>query len=183
MGENDKPKDGTISKVGTELFPFWKSAGPMNKFWMIFGPVSVIVPTIWKPWKKELPTSEQVSTQSGNGNSLNQAGRDVVIVNPSSPSEVDTKQDIRTILESVNPEILRQIDAGSPSVKVLISSMHRTKLAMLSDRPSFSKYLSFGAPDAVVVGARNILGGYLNDIGDESDQNAMMLLPKDALKK
>jgi hypothetical protein len=54
----------------------------------------------------------------------------------------DTKQEIRTFLESINPEILRRIDKGQEEILTYIKANY-VKLAILSEHPDFEKYLSF----------------------------------------
>jgi hypothetical protein len=55
----------------------------------------------------------------------------------------DTKQAIRTFLESVNPAILQMIDEGQKKICAYISDDSQKKLTALYSRPDFAKYLSF----------------------------------------
>ena len=57
-------------------------------------------------------------------------------------SQQDTKQKIRTLLESISPEILQRIDAGRKKILVCISTQDAVKLSNLSKRVDFDKYLS-----------------------------------------
>ena len=59
------------------------------------------------------------------------------------PNTINTKQEIRTLLESINPEILRRIYAGQKKILTTLSTPNEVKLSNLSERPDFEKYLSF----------------------------------------
>ena len=54
-----------------------------------------------------------------------------------------TKQEIRTLLESINPAILSKIDKGQKKILVPINTYKLVKLTSLSENPNFGKYLSF----------------------------------------
>lgn len=100
------------------------------------------------------------------------------------PSTVDTKQAIRTLLESINPEILRGIDAGQKKILVGIGTTDVVKLLNLSERVDFDKYLSFGE----ALSEDDFKGLDDPNIFIESDVGLMWvrsyyLHPKDALIK
>ena len=94
------------------------------------------------------------------------------------------KQEMRTFLESISPEILRRIDAGRKEILVCISTQDAVKLSNLSERVDFDKYLSFRQA--------TLEGDDFNGLGDpniyiESNKyswanNGHYLYPKDAIK-
>lgn len=55
----------------------------------------------------------------------------------------DIRQKIRSCLESIDPEILRRIDAGRKEILVCIGTQDAVKLSNLSERGDFDEYLSF----------------------------------------
>jgi len=57
--------------------------------------------------------------------------------------EQDTKQKIRTLLDSISPEILRRIEAGQKKILTTLGTADEVKLSNLSESADFSKYLSF----------------------------------------
>jgi len=165
MPNGDDKKVGAIATIGKTLWPFWKGKHLTIKIIMLFALVAVAW-IIWNQLKKELPTTPKTiaPTTTGVSSPAYAAGRDVVINNPAPPSDSDTKQDIRTLLESVNPEILKQIDFGKPEIKVEIGQIHFLKLVSLSDRTSFSKYMSYEHDGNDIYGSPgSSIGGYLND--------------------
>lgn len=94
------------------------------------------------------------------------------------------KQDIRTLFESINPELLREIDAGQKKILTTIGTPNEITLSKLSERVDFDKYLSF----------KQIT--YLDESNDLGDPNIVIdngkylwmehgyyLYPKDALIK
>jgi hypothetical protein len=95
-----------------------------------------------------------------------------------------TKQEIRTFLESINPEILQRIDLGQKKILVCISTQDTVKLSNLSERVDFDKYLSV---------KQITFEDDSNDLGDpnisiENDEylwvnNGHYLYPQDALRK
>jgi hypothetical protein len=96
----------------------------------------------------------------------------------------DIKQEIRTLLETINPEILRRVDLGSNRINVMIGQIHATQLASLSSQERFSKYLEFKQTGGTMMASHNVrLGDYLNDETESSMMVGHTLYPKDALKK
>lgn len=98
---------------------------------------------------------------------------------------VDIKQEIRTLLESINPEILSKIDKGRAKILVPISPTKLVKLTNLSENPNFNKYLSVEQftrkDDFNDFKDPNILVD-VNDF-DWFWNNTYYLCPKDALIK
>lgn len=98
---------------------------------------------------------------------------------------MNTKQGLRTFLESVNPEILQRIDKGGTEILTILSASSHVKLVNLSEQPDFNNYLSF-----------KHIGDEENDFNDFEDPNvfvegdkmhiwtqAYYFYPKDALVK
>ncbi|MGA2173228.1 MAG: hypothetical protein ABSG82_09525 [Sedimentisphaerales bacterium] len=56
---------------------------------------------------------------------------------------VDTKQEIRIFLKSIDPNILQMIDAGKKEIHIFISKPKIMKLFDLYTYPDFNKFLSF----------------------------------------
>ena len=96
----------------------------------------------------------------------------------------DTKQEIRTCLESINPEILQRVDAGRKKILVCINTQDVVRLSNLSERVDFDKYLSF---------RQVTLEDNLNELEDPNIyiekgeyiwvNNGHYLYPKDALMR
>lgn len=95
-----------------------------------------------------------------------------------------TKQEIRTFLESIHPEILRRIDHDYAKILTTLSVPNQVKLTNLSERPDFEKYMSFKQ-----------INNDTDDFNDFDDPNVFIegdeyfnwiqahyLYPKDALK-
>jgi hypothetical protein len=55
----------------------------------------------------------------------------------------DSKQDIRTFLESIHPEILQMVDEGQKEICVGLGDLKQTELADLYERPDFGRFLLF----------------------------------------
>jgi hypothetical protein len=91
---------------------------------------------------------------------------------------INTKQDIRTFLESINPEILRKVDTGQKEIHVLISIPKQMKLSDLSERSDFSKFLFFKRSGDVSLG-----GGQINELNQNGAMDGYYLYPKDTLVK
>ncbi|MGD0551847.1 MAG: hypothetical protein ABSB25_04265 [Sedimentisphaerales bacterium] len=95
---------------------------------------------------------------------------------------INTKHDIRTFLESINPVILQKIDTGQKEIHVLISIPKQMKLSDLSERSDFSKFLSFKRSGDVSLGGGQI-NGFINELNQNGAMDGYYLYPKDALVK
>jgi hypothetical protein len=95
--------------------------------------------------------------------------------NTPSQKAKDAKQDIRSFFESIDPNILKKIDAGQKEFHISITDSEQTKLLNLSKYPDFDKFLSFEQIEGVItfVGGKNRTG-----VGGE-----YVFSPKDALIK
>ncbi len=92
-------------------------------------------------------------------------------------STKNTKQDIRILLESINPEILRAIDAGQRDILVMMNIPTEVRLLNLSERPDFNKYLS------IKQSRGGKIEDYIIDSNDMSWKADYHLCPQDALIK
>ena len=82
--------------------------------------VAAIVGGLFLFFHHEQPTNSQ-SISNGNGNML--AGRDINYNGITPPAPLDTKQDLRTFFETVNPEILQKIDGGQTQIDVMLGNV------------------------------------------------------------
>jgi hypothetical protein len=96
--------------------------------------------------------------------------------------ELDRKRKIRTLLESINPEIIQYIDAGYKEIEVFISIPKGLELTELSKRPDFSQFLLYKKGEDVNLGT-NEVDGYILESGYGGLKEHFSLYPKDALIK
>lgn len=94
----------------------------------------------------------------------------------------DTKQDIRTFLESMNREIIQRIDTRQTEIHVLISIPKQIELKDLSKRPDFDKFLSC-TPTGDICIACDHLKDFIMDLSQAGEKDGYYLHPKDALIK
>jgi hypothetical protein len=99
-------------------------------------------------------------------------------------AKTDTKQDIRFLLESINPEILQKIDTKQKEIRILISIPNEVELKGLSKRPDFNKFLSFKQCQCGdIKDSNSYVKNYINELNDDSWRVGYCLYPKDALIK
>lgn len=101
------------------------------------------------------------------------------------PTSENTKQEIRSFLETVNPEILKRIDVGRKEILVCISTQDAVRLSNLSEYVDFNKYLSFRQ---ATIGEDDSKGLEDPNIFIENNEylwatNGYYLYPKDALMR
>ena len=94
----------------------------------------------------------------------------------------DTKEDIRSFLKKVNPQIVTMIDNGWPEIGVFLGAPSEVRLSDLSEREDFKKYLSFKKGTSLMTGGGNKMGNYLNEEGEEGLMTSFILYPKDSLR-
>ena len=99
--------------------------------------------------------------------------------------KADTKRQIRTFLESVNPKILEEIDEGRVKVLTTLSASKHVELVNLSKQSDFNKYLSFKHISREEDEINDLQDPNIFIEGDEflSWEQAYYLYPKDALRK
>jgi energy-coupling factor transporter transmembrane protein EcfT len=90
-----------------------------------------------------------------------------------------TKQDIRTFLESVNPEILRKIDRGQQHIHISMSIPKEVTLLALAEHSDFGKFLAIKKD----LGDASDPNEWINEVNDQSWRVVYLLCPKDALIK
>lgn len=97
----------------------------------------------------------------------------------------DTKQEIRTFLESVNPAILQKIDAGEKEFCVGFGALKQVELADLSKRPDFGRFLLFrkGSNLGYLHTANGKFGPLILELGQMGILEEYYLYPKDVLIK
>lgn len=95
----------------------------------------------------------------------------------------NTKQDIRSFFESINPEILHRVDTSRDEIPVLLGSQDQLKLSELSKRSDFDSYLSARkGKDGVIVDGRPTTNE-LRRMGQTGYMDRYYFYPKDALAK
>jgi hypothetical protein len=105
---------------------------------------------------------------------------------PASPTaaKVELRQEIRALLESINPDILKLADSGAREIRVMIGNKNQNRLASLSEREGFSKYLSYALTgDNIGGGIGNKIGGYIYDVSQGEAMNGCVLTVKDVLRR
>jgi len=126
----------------------------------------------------------ETSTIDNHTFSGNKAGRDLIINNGSPAPLGDTKQEVRSFLESLNPKILKLVDAGKSEIHVMIGTVNQVKLSTLSERQDFKKYLSLTQTGNTILGGNsNQIGDFINEENQNGTMNGFILYPKDALKR
>lgn len=106
----------------------------------------------------------------------------------SSDAKTDTKQDIRTFLESISPQILVKINAKEKKIGAWLGPINEGKLLTLAERAEFKNFLSFkkGSNVWTVTGAGT--GGeehygLIRGVRESGTLVDYYLYPKDALIK
>jgi len=94
-----------------------------------------------------------------------------------------SKQDIRSFLESINPEILQKIDAEQKEIHIFISQPKQMKLVDLSTYPNFYNFLSFQRIGYDITSSDDHMDGFINELGQNNEMYGYYLYPRDALKK
>jgi hypothetical protein len=98
--------------------------------------------------------------------------------------EQDTKQDIRSFLESLHPDVLAKVDAGEKQIGVWLGPVNQTKLATLSERQGFSALLSVKSTNQIWMTAGEAQrGDFIRPTGENGTLVGYYLYPKDALIK
>lgn len=95
---------------------------------------------------------------------------------------INTKQEIRTLLESINPLILQKVDARQKEIPMRIGIATQIKLSELSKYPDFDKFLSFKKTKKTIIG-NGQAGNFIKELDEDSFSVGYYLYPKDALIK
>jgi hypothetical protein len=94
-------------------------------------------------------------------------------------ANIKTKQDIRTFLEAINPQILKKIDVGELVIPILIGWKAHIRLQTLSGYPDFGKFLSYHKAEGYELKMDN----YIKELNDDFLEEKYIFNPKDALIK
>jgi hypothetical protein len=97
-----------------------------------------------------------------------------------------TKQEIRSFLMALNPEIVRKIDVGEKVIFIRISYNAESRLIKLSKSPAFHIFLYSDKLDNNVFDekCKNVLDSFvIKEINQNSSYINYCLMPKDALIK
>lgn len=92
---------------------------------------------------------------------------------------INTKQDIRTFFEVINPKILKKIDAGQTVIPVRLGWSSQNRLSKLSTYPDFDKFLSFKKLEKTDIK----IEGFIKELDRDVFEADYYLFPKDALIK
>ena len=93
-----------------------------------------------------------------------------------------TKQEIRTFLESINPDILKMLDAEQEAIHVFMSIPTQIEFIELSKRPDFNKFSSIKKSGAKCIGGKPETG-IIKESGENGYMDGYYFYPKDALIK
>ncbi len=97
-------------------------------------------------------------------------------------TDAPLKQQIRDVLDYINPLIVRQLDAGAPGLCVMINDIKLPVLIRLSKYAVFGDYIGFEPTGCKSFGSHNTIGGYLNDVADVGELTGFRLVFKPALR-
>lgn len=103
-----------------------------------------------------------------------------------SENTINIKQEIRTFLESISPQILDKIDAKEKKIRIWLSSTSENKLSRLAEHTDFENFLSFEKANKNMVLYENLEGdfnGFLKGRNETGLLEGYYLSPKDALVK
>jgi hypothetical protein len=169
MASNEEPKDNRITETGKALYPFWKGQPIIVKLALIIAVATVVVVAsvlVKNPWKHE--TATQAQETHGDNSPAIMSARDVYVGGAVVPSQApSTKDKIRAYLRALNPEIVKQLDAGAASVDVMINTSDQPALRKLQEDPDFGAFLIVRERmDKLTVGGHNKVKGFLNDLND-----------------
>jgi hypothetical protein len=96
------------------------------------------------------------------------------------PQKTDPKQQIRSILEQIHPQVLQLVDAGQRQIAVMISQNHLMKLQSI---PDLANFIEMQPDGSVSMGGNNQIGGHIMDQEDPSYKSGFVLMAKDSLRK
>lgn len=95
--------------------------------------------------------------------------------------EQDLKNDIRDLLERINPLIIKQLDGEQNAISVMISLPKLNSLQQLTTNEKFSNYMKIQPTGSVNVGFNNQIGNSINDL-DQGFLQGYILYPTVKLK-
>jgi hypothetical protein len=153
-----------------------------------------------KPTPPSAPNATELmqsptTTNIGHNDGLNINAKEVFVNPPASSSppvlsvadrdakdRQDTKQAIRSFLESLRPDVLAKVDAGEKQIGVWLGSVNQTKLSTLSERPWFDSFLSFKKTKQMwIIMGEAQMGDFIRPTGEDGTLIGHYLYPKDSL--
>ena len=106
-----------------------------------------------------------------------------VQANASTTMRPVTKQEIRTLIETISPQILQEIDRKQEeALHIFMSIPTFIKVQSLSEQPDFSKYLSVEKSGKRCIGGQPE-AGVIKEAGANGYMDGYYFHPKDALIK
>lgn len=155
-------------------YPPWESA-INNLLWMIPLAFLVLLLIVKLPRAAYEMHKDQQQTINGLQDSLAQKqSRDTDV-------RINIKQELRTLLESISPEVLQSIDTGQKEIPVQLGITTQVKLSELLKHPDCDNYLSFKKGGGTTMGGAG-RSGFITEPG-ESLTCCCWLYPKDAIIK
>ena len=109
-----------------------------------------------------------------------------VLIHPQEVPEAELRSQIRQLLHDINPLILKRIDAGEPSVSVMINVSKLQQLFYLSSHPVFAKYLGLQSTGNQMRGVFNgnaQIGDNINDVNPNGALDGYILIIGDPLRE
>lgn len=82
------------------------------------------------------------------------------------PTQTDIREQIRQLLNDINPEVVRQVDRGERAISVMISLPKLNMLQELTTDPYFADYLAVRSTGSVSIGSGNRIGNAINDVSE-----------------
>ena len=98
------------------------------------------------------------------------------------PKQESLRLRLRKLLKTINPEVLRLIDAGEPQIQVMIAVPNELALHQISIETGFEELLRVSSTGAsIIASSGSRIGGHLNDVLDGMDMSGFLLEPTSAL--
>ena len=106
-----------------------------------------------------------------------QSGNHLVV-----PAGEPLQQRLRTLLRTINPEVLRLVDAGQRQIRVMVAVPNEMKLHQMMAEEGFDGLLRLSGTGSSIIASRGCsIGGHLNDLLDGMNMNGYLLEPSPLL--
>lgn len=92
------------------------------------------------------------------------------------------KEDLRMLLNRVNPLIIQNIDNRQNAIPIMISPGKLSALHQLTTHEEFSQYLTIQSNGNIIIGYGNRIGNSINDVQDGM-LHGFVLYPTEKLRK
>jgi hypothetical protein len=100
----------------------------------------------------------------------------------SAPAVEPLRQRLRSLLRTINPEVLQLVDAGQPQIRVMIAVPNEMRLVQMMAEDGFDDLMKVSGTGSSIVASRGCsIGGHLNDLLDGMNMNGYLLEPVSAL--